>query len=348
MDLYNTNKREQQQELRTPKNHDTIKTIVYLPNTRYKLQYIIEENGVIFYNLLLRILQHQYRITFMKVDCDTIVSNIGDLPPTPVVALRVLRLVESDTVSAKVIAEVVSHDPAISARLLKTANSPLYYTGNKVKTLDRAIVILGETKVRQLVLESSMRGITKTFGLVERNLWEDSIGCAVATRLLSQQLHISDPEESFLAGLFRHVGKNIMLNHNKSAYKTIVQAVEQKQATLLDAEKGLFAFSHEEIGAAVMQKWNFPESLIISVRHHNRLDFSSDTPLDIRMLTAIVNIAGAFCYRLGIGRREPDVSGKKLTTSPGARLLGLEEKQLLELLEIFATVYKKERAFFLA
>jgi HD-like signal output (HDOD) protein len=145
--------------------------------------------------------------------CD-ISYDINKLPPMPLIASRMVNLINSPRASAGELAKVISGDPVISARVLKIANSSFYSMARQVKTLSNAIVILGEKTLKNLVLAASLRGLNSKFGPIEQMLWEDSMTCALGARFLASSLRTGDPEEAFIAGLFRHIGRVLLNNQD--------------------------------------------------------------------------------------------------------------------------------------
>ena len=138
----------------------------------------------------------------------------------PVVATRVMQLMQETNTTSKHLAEAISRDPAVSARILKIANSSFYSMRRQVKTLEHAIKTL-----KSLVFASSLKGLNKSYGLMEKMLWEDSIGGAIGAKVVAQRFRTGDPEEAFLAGLFRHIGKLVMNNMYSEKFLQIVQGV---------------------------------------------------------------------------------------------------------------------------
>ena len=146
----------------------------------------------------------------MSDDFKTVVRTIGDLPPMPAVAMKVLQQLQDPNISTSALAETIANDPAVSARVLKIANSAFYSMKRQVKTLEHALVVVGEKTLRSLVLAASLEVMNKQVGLLEKMLWEDSLGCAIGSRLVARRFKTVDPEEAFLGGLFRHLGKIVM------------------------------------------------------------------------------------------------------------------------------------------
>ncbi len=288
----------------------------------------------------------------MPTDFQAVVRSIDDLPPMPVVATKVLELLGDSNVSYKKVAQAISSDPAVSARLIKVANSSFYSMKRQIKTLDHAIAIVGEKNLLSLVLAASLKGMNKSYGLLEKLLWEDAIGCAIGSRILANKFSSCDPEEAFLAGLFRHLGKIVMKFTDPESYRSLVDAAYSDGVSTSELEGHFFPYAHEVVGAAVLDKWNFSRTLVLAVLHHEHLGIGEysekDSELDVQAvtsLTATVNLAGKICLKLGFGQREPD-ENLKVSDCLGARALNLEERQVDSAVSEIAEVFNENRDFF--
>ncbi|PNU19823.1 HD family phosphohydrolase [Geothermobacter hydrogeniphilus] len=284
----------------------------------------------------------------MGTDLQAVVNAIGDLPPMPVVAVKVLDLLQKPTTTADKLAETISSDQAVSARVLKIANSSFYSLRRQVTTLEHAIVIMGEKTLKSLVLASSLKGINKSFGLMEKMLWEDSLGCAIGSRMTALWFKSADPEEAFLAGLFRHIGKMMLNNVDAESFRCVLEGVYNGEGSEDDLEAQYFPFGHAVVGEAVLDKWNFSADMTEVTRYHDNIEKidAVEEPARYR-LAATVNLADAMCRKLGIGRREPEPD-LELALTPGGRALEVEPDQAEQLLEEFRAFFEKERDTFLA
>ncbi len=284
----------------------------------------------------------------MSTDFQTVVRSVSDLPPMPVVAVRVMELLGQEDVNYKKLSSAISSDPAVSARLLKVANSAFYSMKRQVKTLDHAVAIVGERTLRSLVLAASLEGMNKSYGLLEKLLWEDAMGCAIASRIIARRFSTADPEEAFLAGLFRHLGKIVMNYSDPDTYRALVEAAYAEGTTTSALEGRFFPYAHEVVGAAVLNKWNFSQSLVMTVLHHRDLKIhlaEEDEGRQLTNLAATVNLAGFICMKLGIGQRQAD-DGIDVTTAPGAQILGLSATQVEEVLDEIDRTFTENREFF--
>jgi len=271
--------------------------------------------------------------------------DIDKLPPMPQVAARTVKLLNSPDVSAEDLAEVVSADPIISVRVLKIANSSFYSMARQVKTLQTAIIVLGQKTLKNLVLAASLRGMNTRFGPIEQMLWEDSMTCALAARFLSRKLRIADPEEAFIAGLFRHIGRVVLNNQDSTCYQGLLAQQMRCGAELMSLEKEKFGLNHAELGAAVLNHWQLSEVMsLVALRHHDPVLAEIDD-LETRELTAITNLASEFSLLLGVlGAFEGELD---LAALPGARYLKLDAERIAELVDEFREVFEENREAFL-
>lgn len=281
------------------------------------------------------------------IDFKTIIKSMGELPPSPIVATKLLELLAKPDLKIKELANAVSLDPVIAARLMRMANSAFYEQQKQINSVDRALIVVGENVLKDLAMEYSLRTAHKTYGVLERRLWEGSIGSAVASRMIADRLTDVDKSEAYLAGLQHHIGKVVMLNRDKDLYKEVVRIVDSGIGNLRDVERGLFAYSHELVGAALLDFWNYPKSIVKTTLHHHDFEVLRGDDDDVFILCAIVCLAGDFCrfYGIGVAPADEDVD---LTRNKGA--IALEANPIIvdELLDDFYPQFIKERNLLLS
>ncbi len=281
----------------------------------------------------------------MSQSLQQLVGSIYDLPPMPAVAAKVLEVLEGDDYTAESLADILARDAVLAGRLLHMANSAFYGVTREVETLARAVVILGEEALRNLVLAAGLKSFYQKPGMMQKRLWEDSVGCAIGSQLVARRFHSVGPDEAFLAGLFRHVGKMIMMNIHPAQYQDLVDEMAEGKEPGPVLEKKYFQFTHAVIGAAVLEKWNFRKKLVQSTRHHDRLDLSAELHPAAYRLCATVNIATHLCRALGIGCTEPDAA-LQLARVPGALALGIGYAQMKVLLVDLESTFNENIGFF--
>lgn len=281
----------------------------------------------------------------MNRDLEMMIMNASDLPTIPVVATKVMQLIESEHATAEEMAKVVSSDPAVAARVLKISNSSFYGCQRQIQTLSHAIMILGFSTLKSLVVAASVKQVYKPYGLTEKMLWEHSFGAGLAARIIANTTRLVNEEEAFLGGLFNDIGKIIMNTMDSQQFQMVMQKCFNEDMSFEEAERQVYPYTHEEVGALVIKKWNFPELLMHAVLKHHSFEFAADEdPYQIR-LTCVVGLSNLFCHRLGVGVREPNDDLILHETVPAVHL-GIGEERMTALMETFEEAYNRDKSFF--
>ena len=271
--------------------------------------------------------------------------DLDKLPTMPLVAAQMMELINAPETSAAALAKVVSKDPAVSARVLKIANSSFYSMSRQVTSLSTAVVILGERTLKGLVLAASMRGLNQSFGKIEQMLWEDSMVCALGSRYLARKLGLADPEEAFMAGLFRHIGLVVLNNQESKAADFIIKSMKSGNLSMAQQEQEMFGATHAEIGAAVLEHWKLSEVLSLVALHHSDVALDEGADSSAINLTCVVNIAGQMPGYFGIYEQQRELN---LDNSPGVKRLDLDQERVEESIEEFHSIFEENRSDFLS
>ncbi len=281
----------------------------------------------------------------MTATIKDVIMNACDLPAVPDVANKVMKLLTDPNTSSAMICRTISDDTALTARILKISNSAFYGCLRTINNLQSAIVIIGYSAIRSLVIAVSTKEVYKNFGLTERMLWEHSVGMGIASHLLAKEVNVSKVDDVFVCGLMHDIGKVIMNNSNGDLYNQVMERTYNEGITALEAEQNLFGFTHPEVGALVIKKWNLTDELEKAVRFHHNLERVADEDEYILTLTTIVNLADRICHRLGIGTKGPE-EGLDVSGSEAAETLGLTGAQLEELIPAIEKDYNEEKNIF--
>lgn len=281
----------------------------------------------------------------MNQELEHLIMNASDLPTIPVVATKVLQLIDNPSTTAEDLSKVVSSDPAVAARVLKISNSSFYGCQRQIQTLSHAIMMLGYNTLKSLVLAASVKQVYKSYGLTEKMLWEHSFGAGLAARIIARSTRLVNEEEAFLGGLFHDIGKTIMNNMDGQKFQLVMQKCYNDEISFLEAEQQFYPFSHAAVGGLVIKKWNFPEMLMKAVLEHHTYNFAEDEDPYQITLTAVVGLSNLFCHKIGLGQREAD-EALVLHESVPACLLNLDEERVDSLLSAFETTYNQDKSFF--
>jgi putative nucleotidyltransferase with HDIG domain len=242
----------------------------------------------------------------MPISPKELIANLGDLPPLPQVAAQVLRLAADPDSSTDDLQRVIATDQALTAQILKIANSAMFGMMREVKTLTQAIMTLGFSTIKSVVIASSAKNLYSrgSSGLQERLMWEHALVTAIACRTMARGLRFPRVEEAFLGGLMHDIGKSVMGVKFPERFGQLVRAVYNGELVDgIEVELETFGFDHAMVGEALLHSWNLSGSLEQAVRWHHD---PASSPEEHRLLSALVALGNrvALEQRAGIGRPE--------------------------------------------
>ncbi|CAK0763291.1 HDOD domain-containing protein [Gammaproteobacteria bacterium] len=184
------------------------------------------------------------------------------VPPTlPDVAMRLGRALEDQNADLKKVARLVQMDPAITAKLIKAANSPLYYRNQKIQSCLDAIMALGLDVTHKLVVSFVLRDLfrpsVKQLELRMQEVWSHSIRVASLCHVFARLTRKVPPERAMLAGLLHDIGVVAIL-----AYAERCAALETKSSVL----DGVITGMRATVGEMILKQWQFPEHTVTAAR----------------------------------------------------------------------------------
>ena len=252
----------------------------------------------------------------------------GDLPTMPAIANPVVQAVDNPDSSIDDIRQLIEQDAAIAARILKISNSALYGFPSEIQSLSHAISLLGTMTVRNLVLAASMKETYKRFGLMEKLLWQhSSLSGPVAAMLADYRGVDVDPEVAFTAGLMHHIGKTALANSHRAEYERVMMTVYNEGRSFTEVENEVFGFSHAELGAAVVQQWGLPDTLVLTIQYHHRPDMLAELDDEVARICALTTVTSMSLSKLGVVRSRP-IEDLDLATLPAWVFLELTENDV--------------------
>ncbi|MDB5324897.1 MAG: hypothetical protein JWM57_466 [Phycisphaerales bacterium] len=217
------------------------------------------------------------------------ISNCTDLPSLPAIAVQVLELTQAENVDLSQIADVISRDPALTGRILRTVNSSFYGRARNVGTISQAIVVLGLQSVKTLVLGFSLVTSVagkKSKGFEHTTYWKHSLFTATASRLIAQRVGVVQVEEVFLAGLLADVGMLVLDRLMGEAYGPVAR---RSHFDLAAAEQAAFGTTHGEVSGHLAVSWKLPPLLTTPIACHH--DTGAVAEPTLRRLAEIVSAA---------------------------------------------------------
>ncbi|MEK7792687.1 MAG: HDOD domain-containing protein [Pseudomonadota bacterium] len=198
------------------------------------------------------------------MDARVIAANANSLYSLPEVALRINELINAGDATNAELEEVILHDPTLTAKVLKIVNSSYFGFSQKIETVSRAIVLIGQKELRNLAIATSVASTFKGISpkLVNMEVfWYHSVTCGVITRLIAAHLNRKEQERFFIAGLLHGIGKLIFFSQFPRESERILRLENQSDEVVTEAEQEIFGFTYAELGAELLKQWQLPDNI---------------------------------------------------------------------------------------
>jgi HD-like signal output (HDOD) protein len=234
-----------------------------------------------------------------EIDPNALIRNEIELPSLPVVFSQINEAIADPRSSALHVANIISKDSSLSARLFKIANSALYSFPSKIDTISRAVAIIGTKQLSTLALGTCALNVFKDIprDLIDmRSFWEHSIACGIIARIISSYKENTVTERFFLAGLLHDIGRLTIFKYLPVQAKEALLRAKQTNSLLYETEHEVMGFNHTLIGSILLKKWKLPMTLEHSVRYHHETP-DGQTPLE----PSIVHLSDIVTNALAIG-----------------------------------------------
>ena len=275
-------------------------------------------------------------------ELEKVIGRIDSLPTLPTVVARINQLIDDPTASAGDINEVISHDLALSAKILKLVNSAFYGFPRRISSMTHAVVILGFNTVRNIALSAFVFDAfdTRALPFGHRNFWIHSVGVGVAADALAVRAGMPLSDDAFVGGLLHDVGKVVMHQYLAADFAAVLARVGREDITFLEAEIAEGRPGHAEVGALLMENWKLPERLVAILRYHHR---PAEAPDAHRQIAAVAHVADVLTRAIMVGSGG---DGKIPVVAEAAwAALKLTEADLPELLGDISTEINKAGAY---
>jgi putative nucleotidyltransferase with HDIG domain len=255
------------------------------------------------------------------------VKTIINLPALPSIAMEVVEMVDNPRTSASQLGKVISSDQALTAKVLKIANSPFYGFPKKISTIDFAIIVLGFDALKEIVISislvSSLQKKSDSY-FDSKAFWDHAIATGVIARKLARDLGYRVSGEVFVGGLLHDMGVSVMHRYFNGEFRRIVDITRDSELTFTEAEESVLGVTHAEIGSWLAERWNLPDHLVEAILYHNTPTKAATNP----ELVSIIHCADNVATRIASGAVEFD---KGIEFDPAAlERLQLSDPNVLE------------------
>jgi putative nucleotidyltransferase with HDIG domain len=227
-------------------------------------------------------------------------QSIKSLQTQPAVIAKISQMLQNPATNADELGYAIRTDQVLASTVLRLVNSAFYGFPGKIASIPHAIVLLGFSTVKNIVLTVSVFGMFKGGAggrFNAQNIWKHSLACGVAAQCIAQAVKYDTKEECFIAGLLHDIGKVIMFQMAPDDFMRVIDCADKTKSLFYDTENKLLGINHQEIGGMLIEQWRLPSRILGAVSSHHAPPSSGEDGA----LTAIVHCADIFARAMGYG-----------------------------------------------
>jgi len=238
----------------------------------------------------------------MDPEVEKYVSSPDQLPSPPGVALRVVQLNQREDVDIAELVEVLSQDPVLIAKLLRTANSGMFGLPREVASVRQAVMVLGLRTVNLLALSASAVAVStgnspEAFNY--QGFWTQSLATAIGARRIAERRLPGLKDEAFLAGMLSDIGRLLLAERFPQKYAPVCERLAAGSEPVHEVEAQLLGVTHMQIGFALLESWGLPEVVCAAVGSHHQPEVLRASGGDAFRLAQVLGLASAIGELLG-------------------------------------------------
>lgn len=219
-------------------------------------------------------------VKVLRVDRDvfqqTLEKKLADLPILPSIVAKIIETANNPNATAGEMQRLIVMDQGLASKILRIVNSAYYGFPKRISTVSQAVMILGFSTVRNLVMGVSAFGMlaqkSMPYGLDRSKFWEHCAATAVSGSLLAKHRlphNRNAPEEAFLGGLMHDVGSLFLDSYFPVQYAVAMAFAAREGKSAREAESLVLGIDHVMIGKRIAEHWNFPPHTMTMIGLHH-------------------------------------------------------------------------------
>lgn len=267
-----------------------------------------------------------------------VLDETKNLTPWPEVASRVMRLAQRPEVVPGELVAVIQTDAALTAKVLRLANSAYYGFRREIGSLAEAGNALGVQALVNLVLTGCAERYfhAGSRSAPSKALWERSVTTAFSAQILARVQGTVNPERAYTVALLQNIG-HLVIDDFLREFRESIEREQRDGRDLLAAERAVLGQNHAQIGARLARRWGFPEVLSDTIEFHHSPERAAADP----QLAAIAHLAECITYALSL---EDGLESLAYGFSDSAlRITGLDRNAFATLEEVIREELEKAR-----
>ncbi|MGK0249196.1 MAG: HD-like signal output (HDOD) protein/signal transduction histidine kinase [Oleispira sp.] len=214
--------------------------------------------------------------------------KVNELPSLPHVLVEMLDACQSSSSNFQHISDIISHDAAVTARVVSLGNSSFYSGDSKINSLERALLVLGTETITTIVITSAVQqffsGFNNTHTQYLKLFWKRSLTCALLAKSLATLTSYPQTQQAYLTGLLHNIGELVLETNHPEDYSEVAKT-SSNETDRQELENKRFLTNHSDVGAWLIDEWNLGEFTSDAVRFHHA---PLNTVLDAHHLVKLV------------------------------------------------------------
>lgn len=236
-------------------------------------------------------------------DIQKALAKVTEISSLPEITTRIVQVVEDPRATAHDMHEIVKNDPALAAKVLKVVNSAFYGLPSQIASLDRAILMLGLSAVKNIALAASLSRMFRAETISEefeaRDLWWHCVAVGVCAKLIASAGKAVEDDEAFVAGLVHDLGLFVGAQVFPKKVAIVMKRIcAETGENFCEVEEEVIGANHQAIGSALANKWRFPPALRYAIGYHH--DPSPLKP-EFRKIATVIHVADTICCEARVG-----------------------------------------------
>lgn len=260
------------------------------------------------------------------IDRKRILREVKRLPTMSQSFAKMSKLINDEKASMSDFERVLRPDPALTADVLRIANSPYFSASREIRSVQHALLLLGSKRLFELSASVALAGVLPEriagYEMPTESYWAHCIAVAVFSERMAQELDVADPGPCFTAGLLHDIGKLVIGVFLEEHAEEVPAKIYASETTFVKLEGSLLGVDHCEVGAMLAKNWNLPESICDVIRWHHCPGQAPGSQSTVDL----VHAADALAHAVGLGA---DLGELKREVEPGvSERLGIKRAQL--------------------
>ena len=218
--------------------------------------------------------------------------KVNKLPSLPHILLEMLEACREDGATFQAMSQIISHDTAITARVISIANSSFYNRGTEIKSVERALMVLGTETIKSIVITAAVQQFFSSFNnqhlLFLKRFWKHSLSTAQIAKALAILTSYPNPDEAYLTGLLHNIGELVLDTHFPEQYLELLAQPTDPGEDPCNREHRTFSVDHAQIGAWLASQWKLSHFAIDAIEFHHA---KAETIQDAHHLVKIIYLS---------------------------------------------------------